>query len=340
MIQNKDVLKVVMEWAKEKNLKPTMKDGIVSAGNEHGMVRVWLSDKMPEGWLVDGAGEHGSLMCDAVIDLLSEDNKDSSQTETTTPKTNDATPKTNASIPEKHTTTPKPTNKTNTPDKKTTPRVPATTNKKTPSTTTTRPRQNVPSSAADQLQDIQDKSARVYKAKSGKEAPTAALAMRAFNEAGGCFEELVHEHTESYVRVTYRGTLDGRTIDATQSVLKWEYLGVKAWQLVNNRIDKHPTILLGVDTDTGLPRINPDVMVEVRITVDKSSVYKQRPAMSWFWAELLQEWSVAVRILQTQVKSIIARQLLNRESTPYEWREGREIAHENEEMEMVQNKRK
>lgn len=328
-MNGKELLGKVEEWAREKNLAPTRTNDMIRAGNEDGMVKFWLSEDMPDGWMVDGSGKSGPIMCDAVINLLGKETLTTEEaTKSSEGKMIPAKPAVTAPVP--------------------VPNKPATVAKPKPAakpTQATKPkpvtnkRQPMSDGAANQLQVIQDKAAVPYKVRGGKDAPTAALAMRAFNEAGGCFEEIAHEHTVDYVRVTYRGTLDDRSIDATQSVLKFEYLGPKAWQLINNRIDAVPDIMLGVDTEFGLPRINPDAKVKVRVNVDGSSLLKSRSAEAWFWQELSHEWAFAVRILQTQVKSIIARQLLNRDTNPQEWRETRELEHENAEIDRVQNKR-
>jgi len=341
---DKELLDRVEEWANEKSLSPKRKDDMIRAGNEHGMVGFWIAHDMPGGWRVDGSGEHGPIMCDAIIDMLGKEDTAEQSEEVLDNIICDATPCEGEKIspkregkmipakPPKNTAVVVPATKQPTP-KKTTP-LPA---KQKP--TETRKQPPVIGGATDQLQSIQDKAAVPYKVRGGKEAPTAALAMRAFNDAGGSLEELVHEHTPDYVRVTYRGMLDGRSIDATQSVFKLDYLCTKAWQLVNTRIDDNPTLILGVDPETGLPQINPDAKVKVRVSVGGSSLLKTRPAIAWFWMELSAEWLFAVRILQTQVKSIIARQLLNRDSNPQEWRESREIEHENAEIDQVQRKK-
>jgi len=336
----KELLDTVEEWAREKNLAPKRTDDMIRAGNENGMVKFWLSEDMPDGWAVDGTGEHGSLMSDAVIDLLSKDNTEEKPSEPpkregkmipAKPPVPATTP---VPVPVKPTTTAKPETAVKTVAKPKPATKPA-----VKSTPATNKRQPTSGGAANQLQVIQDKAAVPYKVRGGKDAPTAALAMRAFNESGGSLEELAHIHTENYIQVTFRGTLGNQSIDATQSVIKSEYLCTKAWNLINNRIDDNPDLILGVDPQTGFPQINPDATVKVRMNVDGSSLLKSRPATVWFWMELSSEWLFAARILQTQVKSIIARQLLNRDETPQEWRESREIEHENAEIDRIHNKR-
>ena len=179
MMTGKELLDKVEKWATTKNLSPTRKPDIIRAGNENGMMKFWLSDDAPDGWCVDGTGEYGTLMCDAVIDLLSDDadldTVSEVDKETTPPKKREG-----KMIPPKPAKTTKNTPKTTITQNKTSEQtLPAQSSpvpEETQKTQSTMAKNKVARSrqpemdvgAGDKLQIIQDAAAKTYKARGGK----------------------------------------------------------------------------------------------------------------------------------------------------------------------------
>jgi hypothetical protein len=171
--------------------------------------------------------------------------------------------------------------------------------------------------------DWRSKQAKTYNV-AGKTAPNAFALSEESNKRGLCTQIIDAGRTENlvwgHVRVTDPKT--GQYREDRVSHEKGIFTLLKSWEDANAqaRFQKpgQPTLLIGVDEATNLPRLNPDVKI------------KNLPAPLWLTMQVMRSWSMADRDAITKAERRAQLKILNRE-----WRDEGEISLETEEEQSV-----
>ena len=202
---------------------------------------------------------------------------------------------------------------------------------------------SVPGSATNAAQAIQimqagkDLTYTVQK----KQAPNATMALMAATDAKINLVEINSILTDELASSTIRATRKDRSVDATVSIRKADFINLLAWKEVQAREAAKNYILddsdpLNIALPNGFPRIRPDAMVSVRINDDLGSRVEKRRAMIHIYLTAMQQWIFQQRQCQTKAKRNATIQMLTSSGNPMEAMDEEELADEAMESKIVE----
>lgn len=202
---------------------------------------------------------------------------------------------------------------------------------------------NVPGSATNAAQAIQimqagkDLTYTVQK----KQAPNATMALMAATDAKIDLVEINSILTDELASSTIRATRKDRSVDATVSIRKADFINLLAWKEVQAQEAQKNYILddsdpLNIALPNGFPRIRPDAMVAVRINDDLGSRVEKRRAMIHIYLTAMQQWIFQQRQCQTKAKRNATIQMLTSSGNPMEAMDEEELADEAMESKIVE----
>lgn len=202
---------------------------------------------------------------------------------------------------------------------------------------------SVPGSATNAAQAIQimqagkDLTYTVQK----KQAPNATMALMAATDAKIDLVEINSILTDEMASSTIRATRKDRSVDATVSIRKADFINLLAWKEVQAQEAAKNYILddsdpLNIALPNGFPRIRPDAMVAVRINDDLGSRVEKRRAMIHIYLTAMQQWIFQQRQCQTKAKRNATIQMLTSSGNPMEAMDEEELADEAMESQIVQ----
>lgn len=202
---------------------------------------------------------------------------------------------------------------------------------------------SVPGSATNAAQAIQimqagkDLTYTVQK----KQAPNATMALMAATDAKINLVEINSILTDELASSTIRATRKDRSVDATVSIRKADFINLLAWKEVQAQEAAKNYILddsdpLNIALPNGFPRIRPDAMVSVRINDDLGSRVEKRRAMIHIYLTAMQQWIFQQRQCQTKAKRNATIQMLTSTGNPMEAMDEEELADEAMESKIVE----
>lgn len=202
---------------------------------------------------------------------------------------------------------------------------------------------SVPGSATNAAQAIQimqagkDLTYTVQK----KQAPNATMALMAATDAKINLVEINSILTDELASSTIRATRKDRSVDATVSIRKADFINLLAWKEVQAQEAQKNYILddsdpLNIALPNGFPRIRPDAMVAVRINDDLGSRVEKRRAMIHIYLTAMQQWIFQQRQCQTKAKRNAIIQMLTSSGNPMEAMDEEELADEAMESKIVE----
>jgi hypothetical protein len=202
---------------------------------------------------------------------------------------------------------------------------------------------SVPGSAATAAQAIQimqagkDLTYSVQK----KQAPNATMALMAATDAKIDLVEVNSILTDELASSTIRATRKNRSVDATVSIRKADFINLLAWKEVQAQEAQKNYILddsdpLNIALPNGFPRIKADAMVAVRINDELGSRIEKRRAMIHIYLTAMQQWIFQQRQCQTKAKRNAIIQMLTSSGNPMEAMDEEELADEAMESQIIQ----
>ena len=202
---------------------------------------------------------------------------------------------------------------------------------------------SVPGSAATAAQAIQimqagkDLTYSVQK----KQAPNATMALMAATDAKIDLVEVNSILTDELASSTIRATRKNRSVDATVSIRKADFINLLAWKEVQAQEAQKNYILddsdpLNIALPNGFPRIKADAMVAVRINDELGSRIEKRRAMIHIYLTAMQQWIFQQRQCKTKAKRNAIIQMLTSSGNPMEAMDEEELADEAMESQIVQ----
>jgi len=202
---------------------------------------------------------------------------------------------------------------------------------------------SVPGSATNAAQAIQimqagkDLTYTVQK----KQAPNATMALMAATDAKINLVEINSILTDELASSTIRATRKDRSVDATVSIRKADFINLLAWKEVQAQEAAKNYILddsdpLNIALPNGFPRIKADAMVAVRINDELGSRIEKRRAMIHIYLTAMQQWIFQQRQCQTKAKRNAIIQMLTSSGNPMEAMDEEELADEAMESQIVQ----
>jgi hypothetical protein len=174
-----------------------------------------------------------------------------------------------------------------------------------------------------------------------KQAPNATMALMAATDAKIDLVEVNAILTDELASSTIRASRkNGRSVDATVSIRKTDFINLLAWKEVEAQ-DKLKNYIMD-DSDpmnialpNGFPRIKPDAMVSIRVKDETSNRIEKRRAIVHIYIEAMQQWIFQQRQCQTKAKRNAIIQALTSSGNPMEVMDEEELADEESEIEMV-----
>lgn len=200
--------------------------------------------------------------------------------------------------------------------------------------------QNGSMNAAHAIQVMQGNKDLTYQVNK-KPAPTATMALMAATDAKVKLEEVASILTDEMASSTIRATAkNGRSVDATVSIRKADFINLLAWKEVAEQEKKKNYILddsdpLSIALANGFPRIKPDATVPVRVNDEIESRIEKRRAIVHIYIIAMQQWIFQQRQCQTKAKRNAIIQLLTSSGNPTEVMDEDELADEERERQMV-----
>jgi hypothetical protein len=203
---------------------------------------------------------------------------------------------------------------------------------------------NVPGSATNAAQAIQIMQAGkdLTYTVSKKQAPNATMALMAATDAKIDLIEVNAVMTDELASSTIRASRkNGRSVDATVSIRKTDFINLLAWKEVDAQEKLKNMILddsdpLNIALPNGFPRIKPDAMVSIRVKDENSNKIEKRRAIVHIYIEAMQQWIFQQRQCQTKAKRNAIIQVLTSSGNPMEVMDEDELADEAREVEMVE----
>lgn len=177
---------------------------------------------------------------------------------------------------------------------------------------------------------------------SKKQAPNATMALMAATDAKIDLIEVNAVLTDELASSTIRASRkNGRSVDATVSIRKTDFINLLAWKEVDAQEKLKNMILddsdpLNIALPNGFPRIKPDAMVSIRIKDENSNKIEKRRAIVHIYIEAMQQWIFQQRQCQTKAKRNAIIQALTSSGNPMEVMDEDELADEAREVEMVE----
>jgi hypothetical protein len=178
---------------------------------------------------------------------------------------------------------------------------------------------------------------------SKKQAPNATMALMAATDAKIDLVEVNAILTDELASSTIRASRkNGRSVDATVSIRKTDFINLLAWKEVDAQEKLKNMILddsdpLNIALPNGFPRIKPDAMVSIRVKDENSNKIEKRRAIVHIYIEAMQQWIFQQRQCQTKAKRNAIIQALTSSGNPMEVMDEDELADEAREVEMVEN---
>lgn len=194
--------------------------------------------------------------------------------------------------------------------------------------------------AAQAIQTMQAGKDLMYQV-AKKPAPTATMALMAATDAKIDLQELNAVLTDELASSTIRAKRkDGRSVDATVSIRKADFINLLAWREVDEQEKVKNFILddsdpLNIALPNGFPRIKPDAQVNIRVSDKTSSKIEKRRAIVHIYIEAMQQWIFQQRQCQTKAKRNAIIQALTSSGDPMETMDEEELQDEARECEMV-----
>jgi hypothetical protein len=203
---------------------------------------------------------------------------------------------------------------------------------------------SVPGSATNAAQAIQIMQAGkdLTYTVSKKQAPNATMALMAATDAKIDLVEVNAVLTDELASSTIRASRkNGRSVDATVSIRKTDFINLLAWKEVDAQEKLKNMILddsdpLNIALPNGFPRIKPDAMVSIRVKDENSNKIEKRRAIVHIYIEAMQQWIFQQRQCQTKAKRNAIIQALTSSGNPMEVMDEDELADEAREVEMVE----
>jgi len=177
---------------------------------------------------------------------------------------------------------------------------------------------------------------------SKKQAPNATMALMAATDAKIDLVEVNAVLTDELASSTIRASRkNGRSVDATVSIRKTDFINLLAWKEVDAQEKLKNYILddsdpLNIALPNGFPRIKPDAMVSIRVKDENSNKIEKRRAIVHIYIEAMQQWIFQQRQCQTKAKRNAIIQALTSSGNPMETMDEDELADEAREVEMVE----
>lgn len=207
---------------------------------------------------------------------------------------------------------------------------------------------SVPGSATNAAQAIQIMQAGkdLTYTVSKKQAPNATMALMAATDAKIDLTEVNSILTDELASSTIRASRkNGRSVDATVSIRKTDFINLLAWKEVDAQEKLKNYILddsdpLNIALPNGFPRIKPDAMVSIRVKDENSNKIEKRRAIVHIYIEAMQQWIFQQRQCQTKAKRNAIIQALTSSGNPMEVMDEDELADEAREVEMVEGSKK
>jgi hypothetical protein len=176
-----------------------------------------------------------------------------------------------------------------------------------------------------------------------KPAPNATMALMAATDAKIDLVEVNAILTDELASSTIRASRkNGRSVDATVSIRKTDFINLLAWKEVDAQEKLKNYILddsdpLNIALPNGFPRIKPDAMVSIRVKDETSNKIEKRRAIVHIYIEAMHQWIFQQRQCQTKAKRNAIIQALTSSGNPMEVMDEDELADEAREVEMVEN---
>jgi len=207
---------------------------------------------------------------------------------------------------------------------------------------------SVPGSATNAAQAIQLMQAGkdLTYTVSKKQAPNATMALMAATDAKIDLTEVNAILTDELASSTIRASRkNGRSVDATVSIRKTDFINLLAWKEVDAQEKLKNYILddsdpLNIALPNGFPRIKPDAMVSIRVKDETSNKIEKRRAIVHIYIEAMQQWIFQQRQCQTKAKRNAIIQALTSSGNPMEVMDEEELADERREVEIVEESKK
>jgi hypothetical protein len=197
-----------------------------------------------------------------------------------------------------------------------------------------------PMNAAQAIQTMQAGKGLTYQVNK-KPAPTATMALMAATDAKVNLTEVASVLTDELASSTIRATAkNGRSVDATVSIRKADFINLLAWKEVDEQEKLKNPILddsdpMNIALPNGFPRIKPDAMVMIRVKTKESNLIEKRRAIVHIYITAMQQWIFQQRQCQTKAKRNAIIQLLTSSGNPTEVMDEDELADEERERQMV-----
>lgn len=175
-----------------------------------------------------------------------------------------------------------------------------------------------------------------------KPAPNATMALMAATDAKIDLTEVNSILTDELASSTIRASRkNGRSVDATVSIRKTDFINLLAWKEVDAQEKLKNFILddsdpLNIALPNGFPRIKPDAMVSIRVKDETSNRIEKRRAIVHIYIEAMQQWIFQQRQCQTKAKRNAIIQILTSSGNPTEVLDDDELADEAREVEIVE----
>jgi hypothetical protein len=173
-------------------------------------------------------------------------------------------------------------------------------------------------------------------------APNATMALMAATDAKIDLTEVNSILTDELASSTIRASRkNGRSVDATVSIRKTDFINLLAWKEVDAQEKLKNFILddsdpLNIALPNGFPRIKPDAMVSIRVKDETSNRIEKRRAIVHIYIEAMQQWIFQQRQCQTKAKRNAIIQILTSSGNPTEVLDDDELADEAREVEIVE----
>lgn len=219
--------------------------------------------------------------------------------------------------------------------------LPAKTNGRITSRSRVESRPGATTNAAQAIQIMQAGKDLTYTV-SKKQAPNATMALMAATDAKIDLEEVNSILTDELASSTIRASRkNGRSVDATVSIRKTDFINLLAWKEVDAQEKLKNYILddsdpLNIALPNGFPRIKPDAMVSIRVKDETSNKIEKRRAIVHIYIEAMQQWIFQQRQCQTKAKRNAIIQALTSSGNPMEVMDDDELADEAREVEIVE----
>jgi hypothetical protein len=176
---------------------------------------------------------------------------------------------------------------------------------------------------------------------SKKQAPNATMALMAATDAKISLIEVAPILTDELASSTIRATKKDRSVDATVSIRKADFINLLAWKEVQAQETLKNYILddsdpLSIALPNGFPKIKSDAMVSVRLNDDIGSRIEKRRAIVHIYLTAMQQWIFQQRQCQTKAKRNAIIQMLTSSGNPTEVMDDDELADEAREVAIVE----